>query len=967
MNPDAKRLALARKVVAQGAAWHGRSDVWFSPAPLLAGDGKLAFLFPGLEESFQPRVDDVAAHFGLPPVRAAVDATLGRRGLELAGVGRLLDSALRALDLRPAAVAGHSIGEWSALIAAGAAPFEEFADSTRAFDAGPGVPDLVFGVLGGAASLAQDVIADLPDVVLSHDNCPHQSIICGTEGSVAVALELLGARGVSGSVLPFRSGFHTPYLEPYLGPSREFVAGLTLSHPQVQLWSATTVAPYPAADDAVRALLLRNLVEPVLFGPLIQRLYAEGVRVFVQVGTGSLPGFVEDVLDSPATPHLSISANVPKMTGLQQLRRVAAALWTEGAAPRFSRLVSGADDPEPAPFRPTAPTRAAAPSRPGVALQLGAPLTRLTNLPALSTGAATTKTDSPSRRAEAGVDPVVTEFEALVADAGSAASEVLAAWRSDPMRSGSPPASPVTRPLGAPRSATTHRILSLVNDPYLADHSLLQAPAGAPASARFPIMPMTGTIALIADAAAVLVPERVVIGVRGVRALRPLTVEREITLIIESTEKHGEDLTVVPVVVDGRVGGGPREAYARGTVLLADTYPAPPALRELPLTDEREPNADMAAFYADRWMFHGPAYQGVRELTAIAADGVRGVVSELSAPGALLDAAGQLLGYWVATQPQNGLALPVTIGSVSFYGPQPEPGTLFAGTVHVRSTTPVEVVADLDLHDHDGRLWCHITGWTDRRLEGDPRTLEAYRHPDRVPLARRQDGGWHLLVEPWTDPAARDLVSRQYLAPAEQDQHDARTPRSARHWLLGRIVAKDAVRELLWAGGAGPMFPAEVEIGNDANGAPHVTGPGTDGLSLSLAHSGPFAAAIVGSDASVGIDVELVSDAPAEAALLTPGERDLLETIAPGAGDPGLRAAWVTRFWTAKESVAKAARTGLGGRPARFVVTRVENDRLLVVVDGAGRWVTTTSGEFPVPYAVGWTRESDILRADLGS
>src|SRR6201999_229730 len=118
------------------------SDLWLATEPLLGStsdgaSGRLAFLFPGLEESFEPRVDDVAAHFGLPPVRTAAGAGLGRRGLELAAVGRVLDSALRALDLRPDAVAGHSIGEWSALIAAGAAPFEEFADSTRAFDAGP--------------------------------------------------------------------------------------------------------------------------------------------------------------------------------------------------------------------------------------------------------------------------------------------------------------------------------------------------------------------------------------------------------------------------------------------------------------------------------------------------------------------------------------------------------------------------------------------------------------------------------------------------------------------------------------------------------------------------------------------------------------------------------------------------------------------------------------------------------------
>ena len=986
VNPDAKRLTLARKVVAQGSGWRGRNEVWFSPAPLLTAGGRLAFLFPGLEESFEPRVDDVAAHFGLPPVRAATDATLGRRGLELAGVGRLLHSALDALELRPDVVAGHSIGEWSALIAAGAAPFEEFADSTRAFDAGPGVPDLVFGVIGGGAALAEQTIADLPDVVLSHDNCPHQSIICGTESSVEVALDRLRTRGVSGSVLPFRSGFHTPYLEPFLGPSREFIAGLTLRQPRVPLWSATTVAPYPDEPAEVRALLLRNLVEPVLFGPLIERLYAEGVRAFVQVGTGSLPGFVEDVLDSTTTPHLSISANIPKRTGLEQLRRVAAALWTEGANPRFSRLTAGAEEPEPAPA-PTAPA-ARGPARPGVALRLGAPLVRLTEAPDLSPPASSHQgmsrpggsTAVPSHQGMSrpggvapGTDPVLDEFEALLADAGAGAAAVTEALRPAASGSAAVPGTPApnTPTAAGTRRATTTRVLSLATDPYLADHSLLQGPDGGSAAAKFPIVPMTGTVALIADAAAALLPDRVVTGVRGVRALRPLVVEPEITLFLEATElaatEGAAERTTVSVVVEGQVGAGARETYARATVLLAAAYPAPPALDDPALTAERVPDVDAQALYADRWMFHGPAYRGVTELTAIAEDGMRGVVTELPALGSLLDAAGQLLGYWVATQPRNGLALPFLIEAVDFFGPPPEAGARFATTVRVRSLTDVEVAADFTLRDAQGRLWCSVTGWTDRRMEGDARTLAAFRHPARAPLATRQAGGWHLLTEPWTDPAARDIAARQYLSTAEQAQHDGRTPRSARHWLLGRIAAKDAVRDLLWAEGAGPIYPAEIEIANDASGAPVLSGPRTEGLRVSLAHSGRFAAAIVGREGSVGIDVELVSDAPAEAALLTPGERELLETVAPLAGDPTARATWVTRFWTAKEAVAKAAGTGLGGRPARFVVTRVENDRLLVVVDGLGRWVTTASGELPLPYAVGWTRESDILGADLGS
>ncbi|MBW0010194.1 MAG: 4'-phosphopantetheinyl transferase superfamily protein, partial [Pseudonocardiales bacterium] len=69
------------------------------------------------------------------------------------------------------------------------------------------------------------------------------------------------------------------------------------------------------------------------------------------------------------------------------------------------------------------------------------------------------------------------------------------------------------------------------------------------------------------------------------------------------------------------------------------------------------------------------------------------------------------------------------------------------------------------------------------------------------------------------------------------------------------------------------------------------------------------------------------------------------------------RPGWVTRFWAAKEAVAKAAGTGLGGRPHEFAVQRVEGDRLLVTAgEGASSsWTQTEVGTEPEPYAVAWT------------
>src|SRR5262249_39179943 len=65
-GPTPERIERAREIVKRGKAWRGRESIWFSPGGLLAAGGQLAFVFPGVDASFEPRVDDVAEHFGLP-------------------------------------------------------------------------------------------------------------------------------------------------------------------------------------------------------------------------------------------------------------------------------------------------------------------------------------------------------------------------------------------------------------------------------------------------------------------------------------------------------------------------------------------------------------------------------------------------------------------------------------------------------------------------------------------------------------------------------------------------------------------------------------------------------------------------------------------------------------------------------------------------------------------------------------
>ncbi|MGH3874420.1 MAG: beta-ketoacyl synthase N-terminal-like domain-containing protein [Pseudonocardiaceae bacterium] len=925
--PTVRRLALARRIVAQGTPWRGRDDVWFTADPLHPepAPGRLVFLFPGLEQGFEPRTDDVADHFNLDRPDFGDTAVLGRHGLGVFAVGRLLDAALRELGVIPDLVAGHSVGEWNAMTSAGIYPRRAVEELIVSFDpAALHVPGLLFAALGCGAEQATRLIDGLDGVVVSHDNCPHQSIVCGTEAAVAAVLDRLQARGTTGQVLPFRSGFHSPMLAPCLSRILDTFACLPVRPPIRPIWSATTVDRYPDDPDQIRDLAARHLLEPVRFGPLVRRLYEAGARAFVQVGTGSLPGFVADSL--AGLPHLAVTANTPRRSGLDQLRRVAAALWVEGWTPRFDRL-PGVSRIGASQIRASGHAQSGGPV---VALDLGAPLIRLGDIIAPLTPARGGSA-LPAELAATG-HRVLAEFDAALRDATTAATDVVGSWTRD-----------------VPRQASTTRTLSLATMPYLTDHCFYQQPDGWPEPAdQYPVVPLTTMLELMADAARALSPGRTVVGVRDVRAQRWLAVAPPTTITISATLHPDGSVTVV---LDG---------YARGTVLLADGYPAAPPPAASPLTGSRPCDVTAPGLYTERWMFHGPAFQGVAELGPIADDGIVGELIAPSTPGALLDNAGQLLGFWIMQRTERDrLAFPAAINQVHYYSSPPVPGERVRCVVRISSFCATEVVADLELCRADGRLWARIDRWRDRRFDTDEVTWPVLLFPGHNRIAQRQPGGWYLVRDRWPDPATRELIMRRYLGAAERADYQRRTPRAARQWLLGRIAVKDAVRQWLWDAGAGPVFPIEITVSNDASGRPLVAGPFAETPEVSLAHTGSLAVALIGHPGhppGVGIDIEQITDRDDRTveAILTEAERRLLDAMCSSVRE---RPSWVTRFWAAKEAVAKAAGTGLGGRPDRFAVTRINGDRMLVTTGDkvSHRWVQTAAGGEPEPYVVAWT------------
>ncbi|MBC6445566.1 acyltransferase domain-containing protein [Actinokineospora xionganensis] len=751
VDPTPRRLALARKVVARGRALRGRDDVWFSPDQLLRG-GRTAFVFPGLEADFAPRVDDLAELLGVP-VPDLGTQTVGRHGGAVLAVGRLLDAALRRMAIVPDAVAGHSVGEWTAMIAGGVVSGADFDAMLARTDLDAlRVPGVEFAVLGCPAARAAEAIAHSPELVISHENSTNQTVVCGPADRIAELVERMRAAAVICQVLPFRSGFHTPMLAPFLGEFEQGVPSLRMHPAAIPVWSANTASPFPDDPALARELCVRHLVEPVRFRATIQALYDSGVRVFVQAGPGQLGSLIDDTLRDAV--HLTVAANSGQRCGVDQLRRVAAALWAEGGNPDFTAL---------------APRKAEEPVEPS--------LSRLSELAVRF--------------------PALRELTALIDETTDAVAAVLTA---------------AGRPAMTPREFSL--TVSTSDMPYLADHCFARQRDGWPDETDLrPVVPATTVVQHLIDAARSAAPGRVVVGVDNLRFRRWL-VAAPATEVAVSVRPLDSDR------VEVRLGD-----YADGTVVLGDSYPQAPR-PWTPKAGERAPSLSAADLYAQRWLFHGPSYQGISRTLAVSDDDARAEITVPEAPGALLDNVGQVIGHWlVENHPQRWIAFPIAINRIRFHRPAPGIGSTVDCSMRVTGIELATVRADAQV-TAGGEVAVSIEGWTDTRFDSDAAIGSVHRFPETSTLSWRADGGWWAAAERWPSLASREFYLRKYLGAAEIAEYEACDPTERRRWLLRRIVVKDAVRGRLWDDGYGPLFPAELRVREDASGRCAVTGVG---------------------------------------------------------------------------------------------------------------------------------------------
>jgi [acyl-carrier-protein] S-malonyltransferase len=214
-------------------------------------------------------------------------------------------------DFQPDMAAGHSLGEFSALVAAKAMSFEDGLQlvSKRALamqKACEITPSTMAAVLALEDKVVEDICADIEGVVVAANyNCPGQLVISGETSAVEAACEKLKAAGARRAlILPVGGAFHSPMMEPAREELAAAIAETVIMEPICPIYQ-NVVAKAVTNPAEIKENLIAQLTAPVRWTQSVQQMVADGATLFTEIGPGKvLQGLVKKISPDTETAGL---------------------------------------------------------------------------------------------------------------------------------------------------------------------------------------------------------------------------------------------------------------------------------------------------------------------------------------------------------------------------------------------------------------------------------------------------------------------------------------------------------------------------------------------------------------------------------------------------------------------------------------------------------------------------------------
>jgi len=220
-------------------------------------------------------------------------------------------SALVSDDFAPEMVAGHSLGEFSALVANGALSFEDglklVSQRAQAMQKACELEkSTMAAVLGLEDAVVEKVCGEIDEVVVAANyNCPGQLVISGSVKGVEIACEKLKEAGAKRALmLPVGGAFHSPIMEPAREELAEAIKSTEFATPKCPVYQNVDAHPHTDVQE-IKDNLVSQLTGAVRWTQIVQAMLADGASSFVECGPGNvLQGLVKKIDREAETSHL---------------------------------------------------------------------------------------------------------------------------------------------------------------------------------------------------------------------------------------------------------------------------------------------------------------------------------------------------------------------------------------------------------------------------------------------------------------------------------------------------------------------------------------------------------------------------------------------------------------------------------------------------------------------------------------